>query len=207
MALSPLDVTLLRLSVGICLGDWALLRDLRLAAPAGEPNRAWREAVLQAHLFAGFPRLVEAFVVLDEAGGLGAPDPGEPGGIGEIDEPSDEVAVAEGEQVFRRIYGAGADRVRRKLRDGHPLLERFVLRHAYGRVLARPGLAADRRELCAIACLAALGQDRQLASHVRGGLHCGATPEELHGALDAVRDLIDETDLRHAERVIERFAQ
>jgi alkylhydroperoxidase/carboxymuconolactone decarboxylase family protein YurZ len=197
MSLRPLDVTLLRLSVGICLGNWALLRELRTLAPAGEPNRAWREAVLQAHLFAGFPRLVEAFVVLDEAGGLGALEPGE------TDEPD---VLAAGAALFGRIYGPGADRVRAKLAHGHPLLERFVLAHAYGRVLARPGLAPDRRELCAIACLASLGQDRQLASHVRGGLHCGASPGELRGALDAVGDLIAEHDLRHAHRVIDRFA-
>jgi alkylhydroperoxidase/carboxymuconolactone decarboxylase family protein YurZ len=196
MALSPLDVTLLRLSVAISLGDWQLLRELRLGAPPGEPNRAWREAALQAHLFAGFPRLVQAFLVLEEVGGLGAPESGE----------TDEPPAAAGPVLFRRIYGQHAERVRANLGAGHPLLERFVLGHAYGRVLARPGLGPDRRELCAIVCLASLGQDRQLASHVRGGLRCGASPAELRGALDAVADRVAEHDLRHARRVIDRFA-
>ncbi len=198
MALNDLDRTLLRLSVGICLGDWNLLRTLRRQAGLGEPNRAWREAVLQSHLFAGFPRVVEALGVLEEEGGLGAPDDDE-----SVWEPDD---FERGEALFARIYGDGRERVKAKLRDGHPVFERWILGHTYGRVLSRPGLDADRRELCSVASLAALGQDRQLASHVRGGLHCGATAEELRQALDAVGDLIGARELRHAERVVDRFA-
>ncbi|MEM7310625.1 MAG: carboxymuconolactone decarboxylase family protein [Planctomycetota bacterium] len=198
MALTQRDVTLLRLSVGICLGDWTLLRELRRAAPPGEPDRAWREAVLQAHLFAGFPRVVEAFGVLADAGGLGPPDPGE------ADYHPDNFDA--GAELFGRIYGASADRVRTKLEQGHPILASWILGHTYGRVLSRPGLAPDRRELCAVVCLASLGQDRQLASHVRGGLHCGCTAGELRDCLEAIHDLIDERALRHAQRVVDRFA-
>jgi alkylhydroperoxidase/carboxymuconolactone decarboxylase family protein YurZ len=198
MALTRRDVTLLRLSVGICLGDWNLLRALRRSAPAGEPDRGWREAALQAHLFAGLPRLVEACGVLCEEGGLGIPEPGE------ADYAGDDFDA--GQDLFRRIYGDGAPRVRAGLAAAHPVLESWILGHAYGRVLARPGLAPDKRELCAVVCLACLGQDRQLASHVRGGLRCGATPEELRASVEAVADLLREHDVRHAWRVLERFA-
>jgi alkylhydroperoxidase/carboxymuconolactone decarboxylase family protein YurZ len=198
MGLTSRDQTLLRLSVGICLGDWNLLRDLRTGAAEGEPDRAWREAVLQAHLFAGFPRVVEALGILAEAGGLGEPDPEE------AEYAADDFET--GAALFARIYGRGAARVRAELEQGHPVLASWILGHAYGRVLSRGGLAADRRELCAVVCLASLGQDRQLASHVRGGLHCGATAEELREALEAVSDLIGERNLRHAQRVVDRFA-
>ena len=198
MALSPRDVTLLRLSVGICLGDWDLLRRLRAAAPAGEPDRAWREAALQAHLFAGFPRVVEAFGVLADAGGLGDPEPGE------ADHQPDDFDA--GNELFGRIYGGAAGRVRDTLHGHHPTLARWILGHTYGRVLSRPGLSPDRRELCAVACLASQGQDRQLASHVRGGLRCGCTAAELRDCLEAIHDLIGERELRHAQRVVDRFA-
>jgi len=198
MAIDRRDVVLLRLSVGICLGDWNLLRELRRSAAPGEPDRAWREAALQAHLFAGLPRLVEACGVLAEAGGLGAPDPGEAAYA------ADDFGA--GQELFQRIYGGDSPRVRAGLAAAHPVLEHWILGHAYGRVLARPGLAPDRRELCAVACLASLGQDRQLASHVRGGLRCGATAAELRAALAAVGDLLRDHELRHAQRVLDRFA-
>ena len=55
---------LARLFTAICLGQFDVVRTLRREAPAGEPDRAWREAVLQTHLFSGFPRLVQAWLGL-----------------------------------------------------------------------------------------------------------------------------------------------
>jgi len=199
MTLSECDRRLLRLSVGICLGRWKLLREVRRAAPDGEPNRAWREAVLQTHIFAGFPRVVEAYGILAEEGGLGEP---------EEDELMAEPDLFErGRELFDRIYSGHAERVRSTLKGYHPDFERWIEGHTYGRVLSRPGLLADKRELLAVVCLAALGQDRQLASHVRGGLHCGASPESLRESVAEVADLISTHDLRHAERVLQRFAR
>lgn len=197
MGLSDSDRILIRLSVGICTGDWELLRRLRAAAPPGEPDRRWREAMLQAHLFAGLPRVVEACGVLEAVGGLGEPDEEEARHQGDRFEA--------GRELFERIYAGQAATVRATLERYHPVLERWIEGHAYGRVLARPGLSPDRREILAVGCLAALGQDRQLASHVRGAMFVGASTEELVATLDTIADLVDETRLRHALRVVERF--
>ena len=198
MALSDKDRRLLRLTTAIVLGDWDALAAIRREAPAGEPDRAWRETVLQAHLFAGFPRVVEAFGVLGAHGGLGEPEPDEVRGEPDLPE--------RGAELFERIYGNHADRVRRFLRGSHPDFADWIAGHAYGRVLTRPGLAPDRRELLAVAALAATGQDRQLASHARGALHCGATVEQVRGAIEAARDLIAPDRAARALRVLERFA-
>lgn len=196
--LDPRDARLARLFTAIVLGDWGALRAARAAAAPGEPDRSWREALLQAHLFAGFPRVVEACGVLAEVGGLGRPEPGEI--AGEPDRPE------RGRALFDRIYADGAERVRAALTAGHPDLASWIEGHAYGRVLSRPGLDPARRELLAVAGLAATGQERQLASHARGALRCGARPEALAGVLDAVADLIAPDDLARARRVVERFA-
>ena len=191
MSLSGSDRRLLRLFLACALGDWAEVARVRGEAGPGEPDRRWREALLQVHLFAGVPRQVEAAAVLAEAGGLGEPDPGEVEGA---------VDVARGERLFERIYADGSPAVRAMLARGHPQFERWVIGHAYAAVLARPGLAADRRELLAVVALAALGQDRQLASHARGALRCGATPDEIVESLDAVADLVER---RHPGRLAE----
>lgn len=205
MALSNRDRRLLQLFAAVVVGDWDEVARARREAPAGEPDRAWRETVLQAHVFAGFPRVVEAYGVLETAGGLGELEPGEsetsPAG------PSDAQRTARGRELFQRIYGDHAPRVRDSLERSHPDFARWIEAYAYGGVLARPGLSADRRELLAVAALAVLGQDRQLASHARGALECGATVGELREAFDAVRDRIPRERLARAERVIERFAR
>jgi len=197
-ALSAAERRLVRLSAAIALGRWDELAALRRAAPPGEPDRRWREVVLQAHLFAGFPRVVEAASVLAGCGGLGAP---------EADELAEATDTAGGRALFDAIYGAQAADVRAALQGSHPLLGRWIAEHAYARVLARAGLAADRRELCAVAALAAQGQERQLAAHARGAVRLGATRAEVQETLAAVADLLDAATLSRARDVIERFAR
>ena len=51
-----LDPRLARLFAAVVLGRWTEVERLRREAPPGEPDRGWREAFLQSHLFAGFPR-------------------------------------------------------------------------------------------------------------------------------------------------------
>jgi alkylhydroperoxidase/carboxymuconolactone decarboxylase family protein YurZ len=199
MALSLADRRLVRLFTACVLGRFDVVRELRSSAVPPEPDRRWREAVLQVHVFAGFPRLVEAYGVLAEAGGLGEEGPDER----LADEPG---ARARGRELFDRIYASGAASVRAMLESRHADFAGWIEEHAYGRVLARPGLSADRRELLAVAALAALGQERQLASHARGSLRVGASAAELGATLDAVEDLVEPARLEQARRVVARFA-
>jgi alkylhydroperoxidase/carboxymuconolactone decarboxylase family protein YurZ len=199
MTLNQPDLRLVRLSVAICLGDWETLRRMREDACEGEPDRRWREAVLQAHLFAGIPRVVEACEVLEAAGGLGVPEEQELVNHGD--------RFDEGHELFGIIYGPGADAVRKRLQGYHPVLERWIEGHAYGRVLSRSGLSPGMREILAMSCLAALRQNRQLASHVRGALYLGEPIEHLREAVQSVEDLIGADALRHASRVIGHFAR
>lgn len=161
---------LLELSIAICRGDWDGVRRVRRAAGPGAPDRAWREAVLQVHLFAGIPRTVEACAVLLEEGGLGAADPSEQ----EAGPP-----LARGRALFALLYGEAAPAVESALGAAHPGLTHVVLEHAYAGVLSRPGLAPAARELLAVGCLAASDLERQLASHARGAARLGVTTERI----------------------------
>jgi alkylhydroperoxidase/carboxymuconolactone decarboxylase family protein YurZ len=200
MSLGDSDRRLLRLFTAGVLGRFDEVVRIRQTAGAGEPDRRWREAVLQVHVFAGFPRLVEVYTVIESAGGLGAFEPDE------VAEPALHSDDRErGRALFERIYRDDASLVRAMLEGHHPDFARWIEEHAYGRVLSRPGLSADRRELLAVAALAALGQDRQLASHARGALRCGATRDELDATLECVADLIEPERLAKAGRVVEKF--
>lgn len=197
-ALSAAERRLVRLSAAIALGRWDELAALRRAAPPGEPDRRWREVVLQAHLFAGFPRVVEAASVLAGCGGLGAP---------EADELAEATDTAGGRALFDAIYGAQAADVRAALQGSHPLLGRWIAEHAYARVLARPGLAPDRRELCAVAALAVQGQERQLASHARGAVRLGATPAEVVATIEELAAWMGAGELARAREVVAHFGR
>jgi len=198
MALDPRDRRLARVFVAVVLGDWDALTEERRQAPAGEPDRAWRECVLQAHVFAGFPRVVEAYGVLDLCGGLGRAGADE--SLAEPDLPE------RGRELFERIYARDAPRVYAMLEAGHPDFARWIVGHAYGRILSRPGIEPRTRELLAVAGLAALGQDRQAASHARGAVRCGASPSEVRAVVEAVADLIPAPRLARAREVVAHFA-
>lgn len=186
---------LVDLTIAVCRGDWDALVSLRDAQP---PDRRFREALLQLHLFVGFPQVVEAFGRLERAGGVG--------------EPTDEESQLEpdlpdrGRELFRRIYGDNAPRVEQAL-SSHPLLHGWVMGHAYGRVLTRGGLAIYERELLAVTALCLRGPARQLASHMRGALACGASRTELEQLIELLESRLgpDAEHLGAARIAMKRF--
>jgi 4-carboxymuconolactone decarboxylase len=147
---------------------------LVLARELGVARAALEEVLLQGALFGGFPRTVEAFQLLRTRWGARQQDPPTP----EPEPPS-----AAGEALFDRIYAELAPAVRRELTELHPSLARWIAEHAYRAVLARAGLDARTRELAAVTALAASGCRRQLLSHARGAMRCGADAPSVHAAL------------------------
>ena len=181
---------LARLFTAICLGDFDEVRAIRRDAPANEPDRAWRETVLQTHLFCGFPRLVQAYGVFDAEGGLGDPEPDEYALEGDT--------RARGAALFDEIYSTAADKMRSRLNEFRPDFSTWIQEHAYGRVLSRPGLEPALRELLSVCVLAALDQPAQFESHARGALRLGATQEELQRALDVAAEIAPNAHIERA---------
>ncbi len=181
---------LARLFTAICLGEFDMVRELRRSAPEGEPDRTWREAVLQTHLFCGFPRLVQAYGVLEAEGGLGEPEPGEYDLGADTD--------TRGAALFDTIYANAADKMRERLASFRPDFATWLLDHAYGHVLSRPGLDPALRELLSVCVLAAMDQPAQFESHARGALRLGATAKDLSKALDVALELAPDAPTERA---------
>ncbi len=78
-----------------------------------------------------------------------------------------------------RIWGEDAAAIQAKLVEADPDLADLILRVAYGEVFERPQLDLRTRELLAVALLSALGAERELPTHLRGALRCGASVAEL----------------------------
>jgi len=57
--------------------------------------------------------------------------------------------------------------------------QRFITETAWGSVWSRPHLDRKTRHLLTIAMLAALGQENELAMHIRATENTGVTPEDL----------------------------
>ena len=112
---------------------------------------------------------------------------------------------AQGAPIFDGIYQDLAPVVRRRLSQHHTDFAHWIAEHAYGRVLARPGLEPATRELLAVVCLLHSGLDRQLASHTRGAVRLGATPQSVHAVFELVRPHLAQQEVERLKEVLQRF--
>src|SRR5476649_1724415 len=55
----------------------------------------------------------------------------------------------------------------------------LITRYAWGEIWARPGLDRRTRSAVTLTALVALGQEHELAMHVRAALRNGLTPDEI----------------------------
>lgn len=178
-------LVLVRISAAAAAGDDRLDEVVEEAARAVEEGvveaRAVEEALLQSHLFLGFPA---ALTALERWRAAGPPAPAR--------DPEGERPAASwrerGEEVCRRVYGDSYGKLRRNVASLHPAVERWMITEGYGKVLGRGGLDLGTRELCIVAILAVQGRVPQLHSHLRGAMRVGVAAGAVDGALEAAAE-------------------
>ena len=190
---------LIQLSAAIAAGDEATVRYWLVQSARDVPPLHVEELVLQSYLFCGFPRALNAAREWRRVSQRLAPA---------SDETEDVSHIAEwrerGEQTCAAVYDGMYEKLRLNVRDLHPALDAWMVVDGYGKVLSRPGLDLRRRELCVVAACAAMGQDRQLHSHLRGALNVGVAPAALRDAIDAIAGLIGAERSRSAQLLLAR---
>jgi 4-carboxymuconolactone decarboxylase len=89
-----------------------------------------------------------------------------------------------GQQIRRSVLGDEyVDAALARQDEFTAPFQEFITSYAWGGVWARPGLDRRTRSCVTVALLAALGRDRELATHLRGALRNGVTPDELREVL------------------------
>lgn len=175
---------LVRLSAALAGGSEDDVRVALQRAAKATPHEWIEELLLQTYLFAGFPRALNGMrewrrVARAPAAPLSTASPTDPERMRQL-----------GEVTCARVYGTMYDRLRKNIRDLHPLLDDWMIVEGYGKVLSRPELDLPRRELCIVAACAATAQDRQLQSHLHGARNAGVDDPVVTQALDSLSDVI-----------------
>ena len=88
-----------------------------------------------------------------------------------------------GASIRERVVGQGSGQ---QTAPGDPFLAPFfetAIEHVWGGVWNRPGLDLKYRSLVVVSVLAALGQNNEIKTHLRGALNLGWTVDELREAL------------------------
>jgi 4-carboxymuconolactone decarboxylase len=193
---------LVRIAAAVTGAPLPLTRRVMLEAVGVAPAPAVDEVLLQSHLFAGFPRALNAMRVWREVSGERAPatDP--------ATEQQDQTELyTQGEEACRTVYGRKYDALRQTVSHLHPALDAWMVLDGYGKVLSRPGLTLVERELCIVGACAASEQMPQLKSHLRGALNCGATLEDLAQTLSALTDIVPREALGAAREELNRIKE
>ena len=190
---------LVRIAASIAGADEQTTRIVMEAASGQVLSAAVDEVILQSYLFAGFPRALNAARMWRSVSGIAAPahDPS-----AELENGSE--WVERGEKTCEIVYGESYGLLRENIRDLHPALDAWMITDGYGKVLSRPDLDLKTRELCIVAACAASGQQRQLHSHLHGALNAGASGEEVSATLDALADLVGDSDLSRYRGLLSR---
>ena len=190
---------LIQLSAAIATSDEATVRYWLLQSTRGVPPLHVEELLLQSYLFCGFPRALNAAREWRRVSQRLAPASDEAEDLGLAEEWRER-----GEQTCAAVYDGMYEKLRLNVRDLHPALDAWMVVDGYGKVLSRPDLDLPRRELCIVAACAAMGQDRQLHSHLRGALNVGVTPAALREAIDAIAGLIGAERVRSTQLLLAR---
>ena len=197
--LHPRIAALVRLSAALGLGNPGRVRAALTECGDLAPPREVEEVILQAYLFVGFPRVLDAMRAWRDT------EPGRTARVGRADRermvPSrgTEEWERRGEELCRVVYGDAYRKLRGNVRRLHPDLDRWMIEEGYGKVLSRPGLDVRDRELCIVALLAVQDQEPQLHSHLRGVLRVGASESEVKATLQVAKE--EGGDPERAERV------
>lgn len=172
-ALDSRRTALVSVSAGLAVRDPEGLEQALAAAAASAPHEEVEEVILQSYLFLGYPVALNGFAAWRRLA------PALPDGV------ADDLDAwrRRGEDVCQAVYGGQYPRLRENVRGLHPDMERWMVGEGYGKVLGRPGLSLQDRELCIVALLAVLDVPTQLYSHLRGALNVGASATEVEGAL------------------------
>jgi len=80
--------------------------------------------------------------------------------------------------------------------------QELITEAAWGHVWSRPDFTLRERSIVTIALLAALGQDEEVAMHVRATAKTGATPEDLREAMLHVAIYAGVPAANHAIKII-----
>jgi 4-carboxymuconolactone decarboxylase len=90
----------------------------------------------------------------------------------------------EGMSTRRAVLGdAHVDRVEAAKTDFDIPFQELITESAWGHVWSRPNITKRERSMITIALLAALGQDGEVAMHIRASVNTGATREDIREVL------------------------
>lgn len=159
------------------------------------------EALLQLHLFAGYPCSLTALSILYNE-------------FQQINPKSSIVDIIDNEpyhfQTYKDrglktcelVYTNTFAPLMAKLKEYSPQLQEWMLIDGYGKTLSRNGLLIQQREILVVSVLLVQGWKKQLYSHLRGAKNVGCSQNVLLELLSFGNEFFSPSNRQYAQEVI-----
>lgn len=159
------------------------------------------EALLQLHLFAGYPCSLTALTILSSEYQLLSPK----SSLAELidNEPFHYQTYKDrGLQTCELVYTNTFAPLMAKLKETSPQLQEWMLIDGYGKTLSRSGLTLQEREILVVTVLLVQGWKKQLYSHLRGSKNVGCSQTVLMELLSIGNEFFSPSIRQYAQETI-----
>ncbi|MCP4633168.1 MAG: carboxymuconolactone decarboxylase family protein [candidate division Zixibacteria bacterium] len=154
------------------------------------------EAILQCYLFLGFPRAIEGLKRLSAIFKKHRINLDLPLKDDQRDYQSD------GHALCKKVYGMKYDKLLNLMNSYSPDLSAWMIEEGYGKVLSRPGLTLEERELVTVSALISENVPNQLRAHIRGALNAGAKIKKIESIIEFLGIWVEPGSIKEAKEIL-----
>jgi alkylhydroperoxidase/carboxymuconolactone decarboxylase family protein YurZ len=155
------------------------------------------ESLLQLYLFNGFPCSIESLKLFKEH----FPD----------FQPSNQqynvnLFEKRGSINCKQVYVSNFDKLQQNIVNLSPDLAEWMIIEGYGKVMGRPGLSMQERELLNVAMLCTNFAEHQLFSHIKGSLNTGSDYETIREVIESTQEFNSPENIQRAKELLVSIA-
>lgn len=206
VSLNEKQQAIVRISALTAKGELTRLEQaLEVGMDAGLTVNQIKEVIVHLYAYAGFPRSIRGLqtfmTILDNRRKNGIVDEIGPEASPIRDQRS---RYDRGKANLDSLLGTPQTGPPKGYAAFSPVIEVFLKEHLFADIFDRDVLSYAQRELVTISVLASLeGLEPMLRSHMNICLNLGLTPDQLHGFVEVIRQIIGKKEAKAAKRVLD----
>lgn len=206
VSLNEKQQAIVRISALTAKGELTRLEQaLEAGMDAGLSVNQIKEVIVHLYAYAGFPRSIRGLqtfmTILDNRRKNGIVDEIGPEASPIRDQRS---RYDRGKANLDSLLGTPQTGPPKGYAAFSPVIEVFLKEHLFADIFDRDVLSYAQRELVTISVLASLeGLEPMLRSHMNICLNLGLTPDQLHGFVEVIRQIIGKKEAKAAKRVLD----
>lgn len=155
------------------------------------------ESLLQVYLFNGFPCTIESLKRFKEHF---------PEYLPYNEQYNVNLFEKRGSINCKRVYSENFDKLQKNISNLSPDLADWMLIEGYGKVMGRPGLSMQERELLNVAMLCTNYAEHQLYSHIKGSINTGSGYQTIEEVINSTNRYNSTENINKALKLLQTIA-